>query len=878
MAKKKQKKNDDQGKKKKKALMMKRLRDKIKSDPIAHAAYLEKEKERYKKRKQEGKIKTVHDLSVKEQRLRRRKWKKEKRKQRQEKKKSEEADLQNTPPPSPPRPPSPSDDPQPGTSSQKKVGRKKVQRENRQCYRKLAKQEKHIKKLENRIKMLQRKLRKTTGTQALSPKSPASRANALINTANVDAIRKELTFSFSVEEDLKKRLKANALKRKERALVLQSIVGRFTRKYWLLQQAKYKYALSNRQISKKKIEIPKSEIRSNSRKAMSSVREFFVRDDNSTASAGKRETRTLKKDKRQKRYLCDTMTNLFEKFKSEHPKMKISYTSFTRFRPFFVVPPNVHQRDTVKCKTHANVELKAAKLHQVGALKSADLTKLITMAVCSPKTRECMYGCCNTCKDSVSKVFNDDKSTDEQITYAEWTTSLEKRNTTKGEITVNVTKKAEKTTTISDLCKLFKNSFKDLLCHEYRIYHQFQEIRLLKDSLQEHECVLQCDFSENYLGKAATEIQSMHFGASRPQMSLHTSHVTFCDMKTKCFCTVSDDTRHSPAAIWSHLKPVLQEIKASGIKVVHFVSDGPTPQYRNRVNFQLMSYLPFELFGFDHITWNLLEAAHGKGPADGIGAAVKNTADRKIAHGNDIMNAQQLMNAVANINVQMFLVTSSDIDSVARIIDTMPEIPSVKGTMQIHQLLVPKQNTLYHRKLSCYCNANRFCYCYDLKNVQLPARMIVKDNMPKDNVVQAIEESDAENSDDPDYEPNKDESEFDESDDEPLIMNKDESDNEIEKGCNSEKSDESNESDTENSDDPDYVPAGNRMMNQPKKLKTQKSKNKDELFKEQGYDSEFDESDDEPLIKNKVVSDNEQIYDSELDESDDEPLAILAKK
>ena len=96
------------------------------------------------------------------------------------------------------------------------------------------------------------------------------------------------------------------------------------------------------------------------------VKELYLQDVNSTPTAGKRETIMRKKVKMQKRYLCDTLLNLYDKFKSEHPGVDVSYTIFTRLMPFYVVTPSVHQRDTVKCKLHHYCEFKAIKLHTLG--------------------------------------------------------------------------------------------------------------------------------------------------------------------------------------------------------------------------------------------------------------------------------------------------------------------------------------------------------------------------------------------------------------------------------------------------------------------------------------------------------------------------------
>ena len=105
-----------------------------------------------------------------------------------------------------------------------------------------------------------------------------------------------------------------------------------------------------------------------------------------------------------------------------------------------------------------------------------------------------------------------------------------------------------------------------------------------------------------------------------------------------------------------------------------------------------------------HVTWNLLEASHGKGPADGIGDAVKTAADRLVANGSDVLSCGQMMESLENtFKVQLNEITSEQIDAVVEKVSGSCPVDAINGTMQIHQLMVPSRAALYHRKLSCYC-------------------------------------------------------------------------------------------------------------------------------------------------------------------------------
>lgn len=109
------------------------------------------------------------------------------------------------------------------------------------------------------------------------------------------------------------------------------------------------------------------------------------------------------------------------------------------------------------------------------------------------------------------------------------------------------------------------------------------------------------------------------------------------------FCTVSASNNHQPAAIWTHLDPVLKwlRITYSHIDTIHFHSDGLSTQYRQKHNFYLMCTKLFN-YRFCNMTWSFFEASHGKGPADGIGGFLKRSADKIVANGEDIADVFQL--------------------------------------------------------------------------------------------------------------------------------------------------------------------------------------------------------------------------------------------
>ena len=71
--------------------------------------------------------------------------------------------------------------------------------------------------------------------------------------------------------------------------------------------------------------------------------------------------------------------------------------------------------------------------------------------------------------------------------------------------------------------------------------------------------------------------------------------------------------------------------------------------------------------GYENVTWNFLEASHGKGPAAGVGGAIKRQADSFVAEGRDISRRYRAVRCV-NITNQRQTVQSIDaMDAMGRL-------------------------------------------------------------------------------------------------------------------------------------------------------------------------------------------------------------------
>lgn len=154
----------------------------------------------------------------------------------------------------------------------------------------------------------------------------------------------------------------------------------------------------------------------------------------------------------------------------------------------------------------------------------------------------------------------------------------------------------------------------------------------------------------------------------------------------RSFCSISASRLKGPSATWQHLEPLLKEIreKYPDMTTIHFFSDGPCTQYKQRGNFDLFCTEIFKK-GFTLGTWNFFEASHGKGAPDGICGTLKRRADSLVSQGVDIPTALSLYQALSDgeSKVTLYYIQEQDVEDAVK---KMPaDLPAVPSTMRLHQ-------------------------------------------------------------------------------------------------------------------------------------------------------------------------------------------------
>ncbi|CAH0719498.1 unnamed protein product, partial [Brenthis ino] len=267
------------------------------------------------------------------------------------------------------------------------------------------------------------------------------------------------------------------------------------------------------------------------------VRIFYESDENSRLCSGKKEFIVRKKIRKQKRYLSDNLLNLHKKF-LKSSNFTISYSTFCKLRPFWVLLPDFRSRDTCLCKLHTNMDLIIKGLYQRKIIPVMTSQNLLSMLCCDMYSVDCLHRNCLACKNKVVCYQEFDNSI--EMTYWQWDT---KQDVTKCKgRKIRITEKVKKTEEPKKCIEKFESMLKEYLMHCGNIVSQYNAFRNLKESLSDGECIIHIDYSENYAVKSYQEIQSYHFGGSRKQLTLHTSVIYFLDAENipqiQSFCTI----------------------------------------------------------------------------------------------------------------------------------------------------------------------------------------------------------------------------------------------------------------------------------------------------------------------------------------------------
>lgn len=703
---------------------MRKKREEIRNNVDKYEDEKRKERERYNRRVQAGKIKKINELNARAQRSVRKVWRDKTRKSRQNKKR-EQIEKQFAEVTSPDSPlcnnvelsyETPCCSQQTHMkmgfrlNHQKDSGKKRSRKHREEMKKKISELEIKVKKLETRCNKYKVRYSRLQKEELQGKDTPKKYVKRLVKGQLVSkTIKRKLLFGEVLKAQLRDNFTESKTLREKRNMI-NFISGKIVKKY-RCQSLSLK-SLTLKRITRNGKDLQREMITKNRiLGVMQKIREFLEKDENSRLCAGKKECITRRKEKKKKRLLTDTLLNLFRKFKLSHPHIKLSYASFCKLRPFWIVSPSL-KRETCLCTHHENMILVVTKLKQLKMIAENTPDEVTKSICCNDQKDICLQRICLECKDKEIVFTLEESEKNDDTSYEKWTTKKVK-NVIKGqERLCQKTQKECIKCTKNELLSILQSTIHKYMNHVNNMRHQYKKIQQIKKELTTKEVLVHLDFSENYQTKYHREVQSAHFGGSKELLTLHTVVVYYRpsedqNIEAVSYCTVSSNIRHDPVAICVHLDPVLSAIKEKvhDIKTIYFLSDSPTTQYRNRKMFYLMgAYLSRQL-DVDYLQWHYTESGHGKGAPDGVGGCIKRSADSLVSRSKDINTCESF---IAQLKESCSKITILGIDEkkMNYLDSIMPkDLPTLAGTMKVHQVTWRKSDKqlLEARRLSCLC-------------------------------------------------------------------------------------------------------------------------------------------------------------------------------
>lgn len=90
-----------------------------------------------------------------------------------------------------------------------------------------------------------------------------------------------------------------------------------------------------------------------------------------------------------------SLRRLHEKYKKEGGIA--AFSTFCRFKPFYILSPTIHNRNTCLCIKHSNMNFKIEALNRRKIIDFRSSHTLLTKVACNVENIDCMYGKCKNC-------------------------------------------------------------------------------------------------------------------------------------------------------------------------------------------------------------------------------------------------------------------------------------------------------------------------------------------------------------------------------------------------------------------------------------------------------------------------------------------------
>lgn len=304
------------------------------------------------------------------------------------------------------------------------------------------------------------------------------------------------------------------------------------------------------------------------------VIQFYENEENARMLPGKKDSVSVQteegKIQKQKMLVLYNLKELYEFFKMKHPEIKIGFSSFASLRPKWCVLAGAAGTHTVcVCILHQNPKLKIQACDG-----RSTISELMAHGVCSMVEEGCMMHTCGQCPGEEGLVNALENITPEKdsIEYRQWVST---------DRCTLMTIQEPRLDFISNLAAdLFK-----LTQHHYIAKSQSNYFTTSKEEMNDHEAIVQLDYSENFTMVYQDAIQSSYFDGR--QATVHPYVVYFKNnglLDSKSYCVISNHMQHDSTAVSIFNQKIVADIKNNlpWLTLLHYWSDGSAAQYKNR--------------------------------------------------------------------------------------------------------------------------------------------------------------------------------------------------------------------------------------------------------------------------------------------------------
>ena len=525
--------------------------------------------------------------------------------------------------------------------------------------------------------------------QNLTPKSKAHhdiREAGLTPRSVPKSIVRKLVMSNAVCAEIQEVVQKNPQQSKRR-IIKTVFSGRIVKKYRCLSLLRKKTGVTVRvqNQNEKSVEFTKRFRNIQQKNQLKKqVESFYERDDVSRCMPGKHDvTKCSDGQKKQTRILNDYLSNLHEKFCSESNGIKCSLSQFCKLRPRHVKLTSLISRNTCLCTTHQNMALKLKCLRSVNVHISPN-PEVVSKAVNLEQMKTLLSGI-----------------VDEDVEFESWQRVVCKD----GKYRMRIVKTNQQ---LQEFMLSTMKQYELFLQHVERVRHQYRSAAELKAKLPINEVAVQMDFAENFACQSADEIQSAYWNSTNVTLHPVVAHRQSLpgNIEHKNYVFVSDVNQHNSRAVVAIIQKLVPLIKADlpTVTKIHYWTDSPTSQYRNRYIFDILCRHE-SLFGIKAV-WNYFETGHGKGPCDGIGGSAKRQASDAVKQGKvSIQDANDFYEwaSAHERKIKYVFYSQEEYDAADSLIRERNAGP-ISGTLKLHAVVPADSWSIYTRDVSCYCH------------------------------------------------------------------------------------------------------------------------------------------------------------------------------